>query len=64
MQKFAEFYITHATELIEEVGYVPLSDAEQQLVRDRFAAKTTGTMFGSASTLSAHASLEERLKAK
>ena len=64
VQKFAEYYITHATELIEEVGYVPLSDAEQQLVRDRFAAKTTGTMFGAASTLSPHASLEERLKAK
>ena len=64
VQKFIEYYITHAKELIEEVGYVPLSDAEQQLVRDRFAAKTTGTMYGSTSTLSAHASLEERLKAK
>ena len=37
-----------ATPLIKEVGYVPLADAEQQLVRQRFAAKTTGTMFGAA----------------
>jgi phosphate transport system substrate-binding protein len=64
VQKFVEYYVTHAKELIEEVGYVPLSDAEQQLVRDRFAAKATGTMYPSTSTLSAHASLEERLKAK
>jgi phosphate transport system substrate-binding protein len=64
VQKFAEYYVTQAKELIEEVGYVPLSDAEQQLVRDRFAAKTTGTMYAATSTLSAHASLEERLKAK
>jgi phosphate transport system substrate-binding protein len=63
-QKFVEYYITQASELIEEVGYVPLSSAEQQLVRDRFASKTTGTMYGSTSTLSAHASLEERLKPK
>src|SRR5262245_47292146 len=64
VQKFVEYYIAHATELIEEVGYVPLSDTEQQLVRDRFAAKTVGTMYAPASTLSAHASLEERLTSK
>ena len=64
VQKFIEYYVTHATELIQEVGYVPLSDAEQQLVRERFSAKTAGTMYGPTSTLSAHASLEERLKAK
>jgi phosphate transport system substrate-binding protein len=64
VQKFVDYYVSKATELIQEVGYVPLSDAEQQLVRDRFAAKTAGTMYGASSTLSAHASLEERLKAK
>ena len=64
VQKFVEYYITHSTELIQEVGYVPMSDPEQQLVRDRFAAKTVGTMYSPTSTLSAHASLEERLKAK
>jgi phosphate transport system substrate-binding protein len=64
VQKFVEYYVTHATELIQEVGYVPLSDAEQQLVRDRFAAKTVGTMYAPTSTLSPHATLEERLKSK
>jgi phosphate transport system substrate-binding protein len=60
---FVEFYVTHSAELIQEVGYVPLSDAEARLVRDRFTARTTGTMYGPAATLSAHASLEERLRA-
>ena len=64
VQKFIEYYVTHAKELIEEVGYVPLSDPEQQLVQGRFTAKTSGTMYSAASTLSAHASLEERLKSK
>ena len=64
VQQFVEYYVTHAKALIEEVGYVPLSDAEQQLVRERFAARVTGTMYGPASTLSPHASLEERLKAR
>jgi phosphate transport system substrate-binding protein len=64
VQKFVDYYITHATELIQEVGYVPLSDAEQKLVRDRFAAKTVGTMYSPESKLSPQASLEERLSTK
>jgi phosphate transport system substrate-binding protein len=64
VQKFVEYYVGSAAPLIQEVGYVPLSDIEQQMVRDRFASRTPGTMYSATSTLSAHASLEERLIAQ
>jgi phosphate transport system substrate-binding protein len=64
VQQFVAYYVDQATDLIEEVGYVPLSDAEQKLVQERFAQKVPGTMYGSSSTLSPHAGLEERLTAK
>jgi phosphate transport system substrate-binding protein len=62
VERIVDYYVSSASPLIQEVGYVPLSDAEQQLVRQRFAARTPGTMFGAGSTLGALASLEERLK--
>ena len=46
VQKFIEYYVDVGDAARSEVGYVPLTDAEQKLVQQRFAAKTTGTMFG------------------
>ncbi len=47
---------------IDEVGYVPLAEAEQALVKERFAAKTAGTMFDAASPMQSKTSLEQRLR--
>jgi phosphate transport system substrate-binding protein len=49
VRQFVEFYLRLDAALIREVGYVPLADAEQELVRARLAAGTTGTMFATAS---------------
>ncbi len=43
--QFVEFYLANAPALAREVGFVALADAEMALVRSRFAARTTGTMF-------------------
>ncbi|MEZ5318652.1 MAG: PstS family phosphate ABC transporter substrate-binding protein [Vicinamibacterales bacterium] len=59
VQKFVEFYMKLDDALIREVGYVPLAPAEQDLVRKRWAARTTGSMFTNASHT---ASLEDLLK--
>ena len=61
VQKFVEYYVTSASPLVSEVGYVPLTDSEQKLVRSRFAAKTTGTMFDAANAMDPKISLEQRL---
>ena len=58
---FIQYYVESASALIQEVGYVPLADAEQQLVRERFRAKTAGTMYDPA-TASAQVTLEQRLR--
>ena len=61
VQKFVEYYVTKTAPLVSEVGYVPLTDREQKLVQERFAAKTMGTMFGSANASDPKVSLEQRL---
>lgn len=61
VQKFIEFYVTSATPLVSEVGYVPLTDSEQKLVQQRFAAKTTGTIFDPSHASDPKTSLEQRL---
>jgi phosphate transport system substrate-binding protein len=61
VQKFIEYYITSASPLVSEVGYVPLTDSEQKLVQARFAAKTTGTMFDATNAMDPKISLEQRL---
>ncbi|HEX6324718.1 MAG TPA: PstS family phosphate ABC transporter substrate-binding protein [Vicinamibacterales bacterium] len=59
IRQFVDFMLANGGALIRDVGYVPLSDVEQQLVRDRWAAGTTGTIY----TGAAHgASLESLLK--
>ena len=59
VRAFVDFMLNNGGALIRDVGYVPLSDTEQQLVKDRWNAGTTGTMY----TGAAHgASLESLLK--
>lgn len=45
IQKFVEFYTTQGADLVKEVGYIPLPEAGYDLVRKRFAARTTGSVF-------------------
>ena len=59
VKAFVDFMLNNGGALIRDVGYVPLSDTEQQLVKDRWAAGTTGSIY----TGAAHgASLESLLK--
>jgi len=60
VQSFMDFYLTEGPALGAEVGYVPLSDAEQDLVRQRFAARTPGTMYGASASQTM--SLEDLLR--
>jgi phosphate transport system substrate-binding protein len=64
VQKLIDYYVTSASPLVSEVGYVPLTDGEQKLVQQRFAAKTTGTMFDAANASDPKISLEQRLRGK
>ncbi|HUF47094.1 MAG TPA: PstS family phosphate ABC transporter substrate-binding protein [Vicinamibacterales bacterium] len=45
VQQFVEFYLNSPAQLLQDVGYVPLAEAEQTLTRARMAARTPGTMF-------------------
>jgi phosphate transport system substrate-binding protein len=45
VKKFVDFYMANATELVREVGYVPLSESEYRLVSARAEARTPGTAF-------------------
>ena len=60
VQKFVDFYLKNADKLVREVGYVPLSDAEYAKVRERFAARKTGSMFEGTDSHS-QVTLEQRL---
>ena len=59
LQQFVDFYLKAPVDTVRRVGYVPLTDAERQLVQQRFAAKKTGSMYGSGAPAG---TLEERLK--
>ena len=58
--RFVEFYLNQGVPLIREVGYIPLTDQEYTLVRDRFKARKVGTMFEGVDSHS-QLSLKERL---
>ncbi len=58
---FVDFYLTHAPELVEEVGYIPLSARAHALVRSRFTARTVGSMYEGRTAVGT--SLEELLRA-
>jgi phosphate transport system substrate-binding protein len=60
--KFVQFYLDSGPPLVREVGYVPLADAEFDLVKQRFAARTVGTMFDAASGMQSQMTLEQRLR--
>ena len=42
---FVEFYLNKGPALIREVGYIPLSDREYELVKARVKAKKTGSIY-------------------
>jgi phosphate transport system substrate-binding protein len=45
VKAFVDFYLDKGTALVREVGYVPLSTREEQLVRDRYKAGAKGTIY-------------------
>jgi phosphate transport system substrate-binding protein len=51
VRSFVDFYLSHGPQLAREVGYVPLSDREYDLVRQRFGSRTAGTMYADAAGL-------------
>lgn len=61
VQKFVDFYLTNTGGLVREVGYIPFTEAEYGLIRTRFQAKKTGSMYHG-SSLGTTATLEQRLK--
>jgi len=46
VKKFVEFYLKHSAELVKEVKYVPLAEADYQHALKNFGASKTGTAFG------------------
>lgn len=46
VKEFAEFYLKQARNLVEEVKYIPLSDAAYKLALSNFTKGKTGTGFG------------------
>ena len=51
VQKFVEFYLKNAEQLVREVNYVPLGEQIYSLVSDRYAKKTTGSAFAGKNTV-------------
>jgi phosphate transport system substrate-binding protein len=47
VKAFLDFHLAQGHDLVREVGYVPLTDREQQLVARRYESRTTGTVYGS-----------------
>ena len=45
VEAFIDFYLTEGASLVREVGYVPLSDDEYALVRQRVQDRVTGSFF-------------------
>lgn len=46
VKKFVEFYLTHASKLVAEVGYIPLPDEAYNAALERFHKGITGSVFG------------------
>jgi phosphate transport system substrate-binding protein len=57
---FLQFYLDQGQALVREVGYVPMTSRELELVRGRFTARKTGTMFTGIDSHST-VTLEQRL---
>jgi phosphate transport system substrate-binding protein len=60
VQALLDFYLREGVALVREVGYIPLSEREYDLVRARLAARTTGSMYQGTDSHS-QLSLEQRL---
>ena len=60
VKQFLDFYIGQGVSLVREVGYIPLSDREYDLVRQRFTAGRTGSMYQGTDSRS-QVTLEQRL---
>ena len=45
VKNFVDFYLEKGMPLVREVGYIPLTPKEYELVRARFAARKTGSMY-------------------
>ena len=59
VKSFVDFYLKEGIPLVRDVGYIPLHEKEYEMVRSRYAAKKTGTMFQG--TTSGPVTLEQRL---
>jgi phosphate transport system substrate-binding protein len=60
VRSFVEFYLGKGVPLVTEVGYIPLTDREYEMVRSRFAGKKAGTMYQGTDSHS-KLTLEQRL---
>jgi phosphate transport system substrate-binding protein len=58
VKRFVEYYLKEGLPLVREVGYIALTDKEYELVRSRYTAKKTGSMYQGSS---AGMTLEQRL---
>ena len=60
VRQFVEFYLGKGVPLVTEVGYIPLSDREYEMVRGRLSGRTTGSMYEGTDSHS-QVTLEQRL---
>ena len=60
VKSFVEFYLSKGVPLIREVGYIPLTDREYELVRNRVTARRSGSMYQGTDSHS-KTTLEQRL---
>jgi phosphate transport system substrate-binding protein len=61
VKSFVDYYLSTGTGLVREVGYIPLTDREYELVRSRLASRKAGSMFHGTDSHSG-VTLEERLR--
>ena len=45
VKNFVDFFLAEGTKLVREVGYIPLTDKEYELVRARFTTRKVGSMY-------------------
>jgi phosphate transport system substrate-binding protein len=60
VNSFIDFYLAEGPALSREVGYIPLTEGEYGLVRERFSSRRTGSMY-EGTTSSSQITLSQRL---
>jgi phosphate transport system substrate-binding protein len=60
VKSFVDYYLREGPDLVREVGYIPLSDTEYELVRTRLSGRKTGSMYQGTDSRST-VTLEQRL---